>query len=205
MNPRRIQRFIFLITLLVFGKFVNPQHAHNVISLIRKLSNPKRNIEVVWVEGNHDADLTQVMEHLIGVKVYQQYEWYWQGKKCIAMHGHQFDSLFATGNPWFNGIVTEVYIRLQKVNFLKRWLPRILDKLHTNYQRLTYKVAEGAIHVAEELKADYIFCGHTHQKHFVNKGAINYYNVGCWVDHTGGTYAALQEDGKLALYEYRKS
>src|SRR5271157_1175345 len=34
-----------------------------LISYLRKLSNPKRSIEVVWIEGNHDAGITQVMEH----------------------------------------------------------------------------------------------------------------------------------------------
>src|SRR6202142_4791873 len=38
------------------------------LSYIRKLSNPKRKVEVVWVEGNHDQGLTEVMSHLVGVK-----------------------------------------------------------------------------------------------------------------------------------------
>ena len=166
-----------------------------LISLIRKLSNPKRGVEIVWVEGNHDIGVTQVMENLIGVTVYQQYVWEWNGKKCIAMHGHQFDGLFASGNPWFNGIVTEVYIRLQKIDILKRWLPRVLDKLHTDYQRLTYKVAEGALHVAKEQRADYVFCGHTHQPHFEKREAIEYYNTGSWVSQQKGTYVMLGDDG----------
>src|SRR5262252_3289178 len=49
------------------------------LSYIRKLSNPKRKIEVVWVEGNHDAGLTDVMSHLVGVRVFQQYAWEYQG------------------------------------------------------------------------------------------------------------------------------
>ena len=39
------------------------------LSYIRKLSNPKREIEVVWVEGNHDHGLSQVMSHLVGICV----------------------------------------------------------------------------------------------------------------------------------------
>ena len=31
------------------------------LSYIRKLSNPKRNVEVIWVEGNHDEGLSAVM------------------------------------------------------------------------------------------------------------------------------------------------
>src|SRR5438067_8342097 len=45
------------------------------LGYIRKLSNPKRGITVVWVEGNHDHGLSDVMSHLVGIDVYQQYEW----------------------------------------------------------------------------------------------------------------------------------
>ena len=41
------------------------------LSHIRKLSNPRREVEVVWVEGNHDHGLSQVMSHLVGIRVYQ--------------------------------------------------------------------------------------------------------------------------------------
>src|SRR5215510_11915065 len=61
------------------------------LGYIRKLSNPKRNIEVVWVEGNHDQGLTDVMSHLVGVKVYQEYTWEYAGMRHLAIHGHQFD------------------------------------------------------------------------------------------------------------------
>lgn len=171
-----------------------------VISLIRKLSNPKRGVEVVWVEGNHDAGVTEVMEHLIGVKVFQQYEWMWNGKKCIAMHGHQFDGLYATGNPWFNGIITEVHILLQKIQWVKRWLPRILDKFHTHYQRLTEKVAEGALHVAKHEHASYVFCGHTHDAYHATSGAVEYWNSGCWVAGVA-TYLTLGET-TVDLHEF---
>src|SRR6266436_1762372 len=61
-----------------------------LLGYIRKLSNPKRNIEIVWVEGNHDHGLTNIMSHLVGVRVYQQYEWEYYGLRHMAIHGHQF-------------------------------------------------------------------------------------------------------------------
>src|SRR6201993_1193971 len=61
------------------------------LSYIRKLSNPKRNIEVVWVEGNHDLGLSDLMSHLVGIPVYQQYMWEYRGSRYLAIHGHQFD------------------------------------------------------------------------------------------------------------------
>src|SRR5579864_8596429 len=49
------------------------------LGYIRKLSNPKHGVEVVWVEGNHDYGLAELMSHLVGVPVYQQYAWDFHG------------------------------------------------------------------------------------------------------------------------------
>ena len=38
------------------------------LGYIRKLSNPKRKIEVVWVEGNHDHGLANIMSHLVACR-----------------------------------------------------------------------------------------------------------------------------------------
>src|SRR5215467_5572416 len=67
------------------------------LGYIRKLSNPRHGIEVVWVEGNHDHGLAEVMSHLVGIPVYQEYAWRYGGKRHLAIHGHQFDS-FAVAN-----------------------------------------------------------------------------------------------------------
>src|SRR6266545_7535314 len=71
------------------------------LGTIRKLSNPKRNVEVVWVEGNHDHGLTEIMSHLVGVRVFQEFAWEYQGLRHIAIHGHQFDR-FVVNNVRFN-------------------------------------------------------------------------------------------------------
>ena len=70
-----------------------------LVGHIRKLSNPKRGVEVVWVEGNHDDGVSDVMEHLLGIKVHMEYTWDWNGAKCLALHGHQFDSVWGRGSP----------------------------------------------------------------------------------------------------------
>src|SRR5436853_7826860 len=74
---------------LNFGRLTK-QH-WKFLGYIRKLSNPKRQVEVVWVEGNHDHGLTNVMSHLVGIKVYQEYVWEYGGLRHLAIHGHQFD------------------------------------------------------------------------------------------------------------------
>ncbi len=161
-----------------------------LISFIRKLSNPKRGVEVVWVEGNHDEGVTQVMEHLIGVKVYQRYEWKWKNKICVAMHGHQFDGVLAIANPKLSGFFIGAYLLIQQSSLFRRWLPTLLDRFHTHYQGLTLRVAAGALHVAKQDRAQLIFCGHTHEPYHQVQDNVEYWNSGCWTG-TKGTYITL--------------
>src|SRR5580765_8546250 len=83
------------------------------LGYIRKLSNPKRNIEVVWVEGNHDHGLTDIMSHLVGVRVYQDYTWEYVGLRHIAIHGHQFDG-FQVNRIRLSQLGTSLFLQLQK-------------------------------------------------------------------------------------------
>src|SRR5215475_2305266 len=99
------------------------------LGYIRKLSNPKRNIEVVWVEGNHDQGLTNVMSHLVGVRVYQHYEWDYRGLHHIAIHGHQFDG-FQVNNLRLSRWGTSFYLQLQKLDFKHKPIVRLIDRLN---------------------------------------------------------------------------
>src|SRR5260370_40203659 len=83
------------------------------LGYIRKLSNPKHEVEVVWVEGNHDVGLTEVMSHLVGIPVCQEYAWDYAGKRHLAIHGHQFDT-FAIKNFRLSHFGQLVYLWLQK-------------------------------------------------------------------------------------------
>jgi metallophosphoesterase superfamily enzyme len=88
----RFQRLILLGDIFADLNFARLTKDHwKFLGYIRKLSNPKRNVEVVWVEGNHDHGLTNIMSHLVGVRVYQHYAWQYRGRRHIAIHGHQFD------------------------------------------------------------------------------------------------------------------
>ena len=172
-----------------------------LISYIRTLSNPKRGVEVVWVEGNHDAGITEVMEHLLGVKVYQQYEWAWAGHKCFAIHGHQYDSLWAGGTPMIGAVFTKFYLWLQHFKTVQNWLPRLLDRLHTHWERLDTKVMEGAFAKARREEAQFIFCGHTHHACHEIRDGVGYWNTGHWTGDVS-TYVTLGEEG-VELHELR--
>lgn len=198
----RFKRLILLGDIFQNRNFSRLTKEHwEFISYLRKLSNPKRGIEVVWVEGNHDAGMTDV-RHLIGVRVDQEYQWEWDGKSCLAIHGHQFDNLWAQGAPLLARVFTPLYLWAQRVNLLKKWLPRLLDKFHTHWERLDRKVADGALKYAAHLGVDYVFCGHTHSSKLEIRDDVRYYNVGCWVGDKNGTYVALTEDGRVTIKEH---
>ena len=67
----------------------------------------------------------------------------------------------------------------------KNWLPRILDRFHTHWSRLSDQVKEGALEYAKDKGASFIFCGHTHQTQYDSKNGINYYNCGHWTGELG--------------------
>jgi UDP-2,3-diacylglucosamine pyrophosphatase LpxH len=172
------------------------------LGFIRKLSNPKRNVEVVWVEGNHDHGLTEIMSHLVGVRVYQEYQWDYQGLRHLAVHGHQFDG-FVVNNVRVSYLVgTLLYLQLQKWDSKKKTLTRFLDRLGTRWLRLSPTVAKGALLYARHHKAARIFCGHTHAAMHMSDSehGVDYYNSGAWID-ARPTYITVGEEG-VQIHEY---
>jgi UDP-2,3-diacylglucosamine pyrophosphatase LpxH len=171
------------------------------LGYIRKLSNPKRGIEVVWVEGNHDHGLANIMSHLVGVRVYQYYAWDYRGLRHIAIHGHQFDG-FQVNSLRLSRWGTSLYLQLQKLDFKSKPIARMIDRLNTRWLRMSTKVSWGAIAFARHHEAQRIFCGHTHEATHIEKDGICYYNSGGWVD-SRLTYLTIDETG-VQIHEFDK-
>ncbi len=202
LRQNRFRRLILLGDIfsdLNFGRLTKPHW--KFLSTIRKLSNPKRGIEVVWVEGNHDCGLSDVMSHLVGVKVYQEYEWEFEGRRHIAIHGHQFDR-FAVNNLLLSSLATLFHLQLQKFDFKGKAFSRFLDRLGARWLRLSSKVASGALLHARMHQADRVFCGHTHQALHIERDGVAYYNSGSWTDFPP-TYLTI-DSGGVQIHEYRE-
>src|SRR5882724_2344726 len=152
----RFQRLILLGDIFADLNFARLTKAHwKFLGYIRKLSNPKRNIEVVWVEGNHDHGLTNIMSHLVGVRVYQQYTWQFGGLRHIAIHGHQFDG-FQVNRLRLSRLGTSLYLQLQKLDFKNKPVVRLIDRLNTRWLRMSPKVASCALAYARHHHANRI-------------------------------------------------
>ena len=202
LKKSRFQRLILLGDIFADLNFARLTKDHwKFLGHIRKLSNPKRCIEVVWVEGNHDHGLANIMSHLVGVRVYQHYDWDYRGLRHIAIHGHQFDG-FQLNNLRLNRLGTSLYLQLQKLDFKSKPIARTIDRLNTRWLRMSTKVSAGAIVFAKHHEAQRIFCGHTHEALHVEKNGISYYNSGGWVD-SRLTYLTIDETG-VQIHEFDK-
>jgi UDP-2,3-diacylglucosamine pyrophosphatase LpxH len=202
LKENRFQRLILLGDIFADLNFARLTKEHwKFLGYIRKLSNPKRNIEVVWVEGNHDHGLANIMSHLVGVRVYEHYEWEYRGLRHVAIHGHQFDG-FQVNRLRLSRLGTSLYLQLQKLDFKNKPIARLIDRLNTRWLRMSPKVAAGALAHARHHSADRIFCGHTHEAIHVEREGVNYYNSGGWVD-SRLTYLTIDEQG-VQIREYQE-
>ncbi|MDZ4746222.1 MAG: UDP-2,3-diacylglucosamine diphosphatase [bacterium] len=167
------------------------------LSYIRKMSNPKRGVNVVWVIGNHDGGVAEILSHLLGVPVHEEYVWEAGGLRCLAIHGHQFDK-WITEHVVVTAVASTLYSWLQRLDpehRVSRWVKRTSKK----WLRLSDKVANDAIeHGRKHHGADIVFCGHTHQ--FTDRviGRGRYINSGCWTDKPS-QYVTISLNGEITL------
>jgi UDP-2,3-diacylglucosamine pyrophosphatase LpxH len=200
LKRNRFRRLILLGDIFADLNFGRLTKEHwKFLGYIRKLSNPKRNIEVVWVEGNHDCGLADIMSHLVGARVYQDYTWEYRGLRHIAIHGHQFDG-FQVKRLRLSRWGTSLYLQLQKLDFKSKPIVRMIDRLNTRWLGMSAKVAAGALAYAKYHEAERIFCGHTHQAMHVHQGGIDYFNSDGWVD-SRLTYLTIDESG-VQIHDY---
>jgi UDP-2,3-diacylglucosamine pyrophosphatase LpxH len=161
-----------------------------VLSYLRKLSNAKTGIQVIWVYGNHDLGLVEVLSHLVGIEVFDKYVWMADNRRCIALHGHQFDPAISRWQG-ISDFLSWWYLQIQKIPGFKKGFPRWLDKITTHFQNLSSVLETKALKYAKLHGYDVICCGHTHEATHTAKDGVDYYNSGCWVKQTG-TYIAFK-------------
>jgi UDP-2,3-diacylglucosamine pyrophosphatase LpxH len=162
-----------------------------VLSYLRRLSNPKLGIEVVWVMGNHDPKLSLLLGHMVGIEVRDRYEWEAAGLHCIAIHGHQFDPSFHFMG-WIFPHISRMFQHVLRIRGLNRFLVYWKDSIAANLKGLSRNVENGAVVWARTHDYDVICCGHTHKPLYTDNSGVVYCNSGSWVKESGsGTYIAF--------------
>lgn len=178
-----------------------------LLSYLRKLSNPKNGLEVLWVRGNHDEPSCEVVAHLLGIRLVDDYEWEVNDQRYLAIHGHQFDH-FIEKNPLITSIACGVYFFFQLLDKKTHRFSRFIKRTSKRWLGLSEKLAVKAL-IHGKLKQCHIICGHTHQAMSI-RGPLSYFNSGCWtdipstfltVDNGGVVFHSVDDKGKCSIVE----
>jgi UDP-2,3-diacylglucosamine pyrophosphatase LpxH len=182
-----LQRYTFK-RLILLGDILDdlnfsrlPRSHWNVLAYLRMLGTPEHGVEVVWVGGNHDHLLPRLTHNFLGLRVYKRYQWEYEGKTFLAMHGHQFDP-FISRHPLITSSACFLYFNIQRLERGHHRVSRFLKRASKTWLRMSELVAQGAARHAARRGVDAIFCGHTHRSSSIMFGDVSYYNTGCWTE-----------------------
>lgn len=146
-----------------------------VLSMLRHLSDK---MHIVWINGNHDGP-SEIVSHLLGIDVVEEYRLMSGGNKILAIHGHQFDE-FITQRPITTMLGDLAYRMLQKIDPSFQ-LARKAKRASKTFLRSTETIERKAVEYARRVGCPIVCCGHTHLE--VSKpGEISYFNSGCWTE-----------------------
>jgi UDP-2,3-diacylglucosamine pyrophosphatase LpxH len=178
-----------------------------MLGLIRKMTDEESNAQVVWLRGNHDLELIDLMDHLVGTKVLEEYHWQVGAKRFFAMHGDQFDRWVLIYQPLVN-IPVIIYELIQKIDGSNHKLSRFLKDKSKKWLRINEDVARGIINyvIRKGYHIDAVFCGHTHiaEAEQMSDNGLMYYNTGCWTGREAPTYITIALDGTVSLEKYMR-
>lgn len=166
-----------------------------VLSLLRKLSD---DMEIIWLAGNHDGS-AEIISHLLGVTVQDEYILETGGQKLLILHGHLFDE-FIESYPWLTWFADRVYRFLQWIDRTHHFAKMAKHGSKT-FLRSAQKIAQGALELARRRGCSMVTCGHTHAALALVEQPIPYFNSGCWTE-LPCTYLTVRE-GMVNLHEFR--
>lgn len=167
-----------------------------VLSLIRSLSDK---IHIIWINGNHDGP-AEVVSHLLGVDVAEEYIFESGNKKIIALHGHQFDS-FISDHPLVTRMADNFYRWMQNIDRSFYWA-RCAKKSSKTFLRCSQTIQSKAIEYALKKHCDVVCCGHTHlESEHPNEDNVWYFNSGCWTEFPCCYLTVLNGEIKMRHFE----
>lgn len=187
-EPRVSQRAANRVRFARHGRF-EQKHLH-VLEYLHALS---ARCEVIWIEGNHDEGLADILRNFGGIRVYQEYEWSYKGERYLALHGDQFDHFYQE-HPILSDIGAGIYDFIQNLGPHTQRLCWFLKRNTKRYIHALTLVGDGAIAYARERGIGHVLCGHTHQAEQRQKDGVHYHNSGSWTQ-IPSTLLSVGENG----------
>jgi UDP-2,3-diacylglucosamine pyrophosphatase LpxH len=165
-----------------------------VLSLLRKLSDT---LEIIWIAGNHDGS-AEIVSHLLGVTVKEEYVLASGKQKILILHGHTFDD-FIDAHPFLTWVGDCIYLLLQWID-RTHYFAKLAKKGSKTFLRCVKQVEERSSAYALGKGCTAVCCGHTHTSYDRHNGSVHYWNSGCWTERPC-TYLAIAE-GRIELRRF---
>ncbi len=173
------------------------------LDLVESMS---RRREIIWEEGNHDEGLYDVIPSLLNILAVKQFEWESNGRKFLAIHGHQFD-IYSRNKSILASCAGGLYRVLRRIDLLleRDFFHRLCFE-NRAWKRSSDIVTEGALRYGRDLETDFVFCGHTHRAFNTIGDGVEYFNTGCrndrychyvTVDNNGVSLRTFSEYGEF--------
>ncbi len=170
------------------------KHHWKVLSLVRKLSD---HVETIWICGNHDGS-AEIVSHLLGVSVADEYVLESGGKKILILHGHVFDD-FLDSHPvltWLGDCIYGFLQWIDRTHYSAKWAKRSSK----TFLRCAKKIEECSVEYARRKGCTAVCCGHTHAPVARETGPVAYYNSGCWTELP--CHYLTVRDGTVRLHDF---
>lgn len=177
--------------LILLGDVFNDEHfhhlcedAHQLLAYLREITT-RGLAELVWINGNHDRQLSNTVFGLIGVQGREHYDWVSGGKRYLALHGDRFDVSAVRENHLLPAFLSWLSSWCQRRAGIDYCLIERLEFLHNRVGGLAERMLHGATRLAKEHACDAVICGHTHRAEHRSVSsedvAVDYVNAGAWV------------------------
>ncbi len=170
------------------------KHHWKILSELRKLADE---IDVVWINGNHDGP-AEIVSHLLGVRCADEMVVETGGRKVLFLHGHRFDE-FITRYPVITWFADKAYNLLQKLD-KSHYFAKLAKQKSKTFLRCAQKIETDAMKYAAKLGCAAVCCGHTHMPVANTAGPVHYFNSGCWTEKP--CHYLTVKDGEIAVCSY---
>jgi UDP-2,3-diacylglucosamine pyrophosphatase LpxH len=168
-----------------------------VLSHLRKLSDK---MEIIWICGNHDGS-AEIISHLLGVQVAEEFVLHSGGQRILVMHGHMFDR-FLDDHPILTWLADCVYLLLQKID-RTHFFAKLAKRNSKTFLRCSQIIEDKSRHYAHTKKCTAVCCGHTHRAITNTTEPVHYFNSGCWTEKPC-SYLTVQQ-GHIELHMFDKA
>jgi Uncharacterized protein conserved in bacteria len=172
----------------------------------------KHNTELVYVSGNHDDFLSNIIPFIYGdIWIVKEHIHYSNGKRYLVVHGDDFDPV-SNKLRWLLRLGLAGFpftLRMYKIyNYLfdspkhrRKTLSQTLSPTNAKSQVYLSRFENDLIKLARKKNCDGVICGHVHQPAIKPFDDMVYLNSGDWIESMSALAETYKGEWNIVYYE----